>query len=168
MSIRFPHLICFSFAFPLTAAIPSHRTSFRRDSRHRLLCSAGWVLDNFISLFVLSLNLFSLGYQWKPQSFKIPAYFDYDFLCLKKKRKTYFILFFICLSICLHVWMCAVYSQFPQRPEGIVSFGIGVADGCETPFRCQELNVGPQQEQQVLLTIETSLPFLVGLLSRQS
>jgi hypothetical protein len=36
--------------------------------------------------------------------------------------------------------------------EGIGSPGIGVIDSCELPCGCWELNLGPLEEQPVLLT----------------
>lgn len=33
----------------------------------------------------------------------------------------------------------------------------GVTDGCESPYECQELNLGPLQEHQALQTTELSL-----------
>lgn len=52
-------------------------------------------------------------------------------------------------------------SQTPECPqeseEGVRSLGTGVTDDCEPPHWCWELNPGPLQEQQVLLTAESSL-----------
>jgi hypothetical protein len=41
--------------------------------------------------------------------------------------------------------------------EGIRSPEIGIADGCEQPQGCWELNLGPLEEQPVSLTAEQSL-----------
>ena len=41
--------------------------------------------------------------------------------------------------------------------EGVGSPGIGVTDSCELSCGCWELNLGPLEEQPVLLTIEPSL-----------
>jgi hypothetical protein len=38
--------------------------------------------------------------------------------------------------------------------EGVVSPGSGITDGAELPCGCWELNLGPLEEQSVLLTIE--------------
>ena len=54
--------------------------------------------------------------------------------------------------------MCNIYIQCLQRPEeGTGSSGAGVTNGCELPCGCRELNPGPLEEQQVLLTDEPSL-----------
>lgn len=48
----------------------------------------------------------------------------------------------------LHAWC-------PQRTEeGIASPETGVTDSCEPPRVYWELNLGPRQEQQALLTAE--------------
>ena len=41
--------------------------------------------------------------------------------------------------------------------EGVRSPGTGVTDSCELPCGCWELNLGPLQEQHVLLTTEPLL-----------
>ena len=41
--------------------------------------------------------------------------------------------------------------------EGVGSPGIGVTDNCELSHECWELNLGPLEEQPVLLTTEPSL-----------
>lgn len=46
----------------------------------------------------------------------------------------------------------------PRRPEeGFSSPGTGVTDGCKLPCRCWKWNLGPLQEQSMLLTAEPSL-----------
>ena len=50
----------------------------------------------------------------------------------------------------LYIW-CLCRSE-----EGIGFPGTGVADGCEPLCGCWESNLGPLEEQQVLLTTELS------------
>jgi hypothetical protein len=46
----------------------------------------------------------------------------------------------------------------PQKSEvGIGSSGTGIIDGYELLCGCWELNLGPLEEQQMLLTAETSI-----------
>jgi hypothetical protein len=57
-------------------------------------------------------------------------------------------IFILCtLVICLHVCLC----------EGVRSPETGIANSCELPYECWELNLGPLKEQPVLLTTEPSL-----------
>ena len=58
-----------------------------------------------------------------------------------------------CMSVS-HIRACPVPSE---ASEGHQIPGTGVIDGCETPCGCWELNLGPLQEQPVLLTAEPSL-----------
>jgi hypothetical protein len=45
-----------------------------------------------------------------------------------------------------------------RMPEEDTRFlGTGITDGSEPPCRCWELNLGPLEEQPLLLTIEPSL-----------
>jgi len=44
----------------------------------------------------------------------------------------------------------------PGIPIGPPRSGVIGIDGCELPHGCQELNLGPLQEQQMLLTMESS------------
>ena len=51
--------------------------------------------------------------------------------------------------------------MYVQRPEDCIRYpGTGVTDDCELPCGCQELNSGPVEEQQVLLTAEPQTSFL--------
>ena len=55
----------------------------------------------------------------------------------------------------LHACMC---TESPCSPEeGAESPGTGVKGGCELTCACWEPNLGPLQEQQMLLTTESSL-----------
>ena len=57
---------------------------------------------------------------------------------------------------CLHICLCLTRPE-----EGIKSIfncrGIVATDGCELPCGCWQLDLGPLQEQPVLLTTESSL-----------
>jgi hypothetical protein len=56
------------------------------------------------------------------------------------------------------VCLCSVCMQGLWRLiEGVGFHGIGVADSCELPCGCWELNLGPLEEQPVFLTSEPSL-----------
>ena len=58
----------------------------------------------------------------------------------------------------MYVCVPCVYMIPPRRPEKDIKYpGTGVTDNCEPPCGCWELNLGPLQEQQVLLTSEWSL-----------
>lgn len=51
-----------------------------------------------------------------------------------------------------------MHMQYPQRPEdGTGSFGAGIIYSCKQPYGCWEPNLGPLQEQEVLLTTELQL-----------
>jgi hypothetical protein len=55
--------------------------------------------------------------------------------------------------------MCITYIhvQSQQRPkEGLKYPETEVTDDCESPFRCQEPNLGPLKEQQVIFASEPS------------
>ena len=55
---------------------------------------------------------------------------------------------FLCaLILCLNVFLC----------EGARYPGTGVIDNCKLPCGYWELNLGPLEEQPVLLTVEPSL-----------
>ena len=59
---------------------------------------------------------------------------------------------------CFLTRMCPMCTWVVQRAEeGIRCPRTEVADGCELPCWCQELNPSPLQEQPVLLTTEPSL-----------
>jgi hypothetical protein len=51
------------------------------------------------------------------------------------------------LVFCLHVCLF----------EGVIFPGTGVIDSCEQPCGCWDLNLGPLEEQPVLLTAKSSL-----------
>jgi hypothetical protein len=48
------------------------------------------------------------------------------------------------MDICVLTYVCLY--------EGVISPETGVADGCELPCGCWELNPGPLEEQLVFLT----------------
>jgi hypothetical protein len=59
------------------------------------------------------------------------------------------------LPVCTYVYhLCSWFSQRPEK--GVRSPEIGVRDGCELICGCLELNLGPLEEEQELLTIEPS------------
>jgi hypothetical protein len=69
-------------------------------------------------------------------------------------------LYFMCMSVCLHVCLCIIWVQCPRSPEeGIMSFGTGVTTDCEPSRGCWESNLGPLEEQPGLLITEPSLQF---------
>lgn len=51
-----------------------------------------------------------------------------------------------------------MYAWCPQKPEE--GAGAGVADSCESPHGCWKWNLGSLEEQQVLLTDESSVQLL--------
>lgn len=56
---------------------------------------------------------------------------------------------FACMNVC---------AWYPQRPEeGARSPEMGITDTWDPPSECWELNLGPLQEQQMLLTAKSSL-----------
>ena len=59
-------------------------------------------------------------------------------------------MYFVCLCVC-ELFVCLV------PVEAIRSLGTGVTDSCEQPCGCWELNLGPLEEQEMLLTTEPSL-----------
>jgi hypothetical protein len=65
--------------------------------------------------------------------------------------------FYVCgfLPGCL----CTVCVPWcPKRPEeGVRSHGTGVRERCEPPWGCWESNLGPLEEQPVLLTTDLSV-----------
>jgi hypothetical protein len=62
------------------------------------------------------------------------------------------------LPECIHVFISCVCVWYLWRSEeSIGPPGTDVKDGCELSCECLELNTGPIQEQQVLLTAESSL-----------
>ena len=57
-----------------------------------------------------------------------------------------------------------MYARGPLRSEeGVRSPGTGVTYGCELLRRCWELNTGPQEEQPMLLTSESTLQQFLNL-----
>jgi hypothetical protein len=86
--------------------------------------------------------------------------------CKSKQATFYFVLFYVCsfiyLSIYffyLHVYLwitCTSGTQGCQK-KMIRSLGSGFTDGCEPLCGWCEWNLGPQEEQSVLLTAEPSL-----------
>ena len=56
------------------------------------------------------------------------------------------------------VYMHCVQAWCLKRPEEVIrSPGIVITEAWKLPGGCGDLNLGPLQEQQVLLTIEKSL-----------
>jgi hypothetical protein len=84
--------------------------------------------------------------------------------------KVHLFVFYVyqCLLACMYVnHVCAWYLQRPLESTG--SLGTGVMDDWELPCGHWELNLGPLQEQHLLLTSESSLqPYTVFLRSRVS
>ena len=58
------------------------------------------------------------------------------------------------------MYMCHVHVVPMEARDGgsVRSPGTGVIDGCEPPCGCWESNLGPLEEQQMLLTAEPSSP----------
>jgi hypothetical protein len=54
----------------------------------------------------------------------------------------------------LCIYTCPVPSEFRR---GVRTLGIGITDGCESLYECWELNLGPLEEQLVLLAAEPPL-----------
>ena len=66
----------------------------------------------------------------------------------------------VCMYVCMYVYICMYVCVWffwcPQSQKRVFEFSeTGDADGCEQSHRCQELNPGPLQEQQVLLIFIT-------------
>lgn len=58
----------------------------------------------------------------------------------------------------LRVCLCTTGMQYHQGPEEGVGFhDTRVTNGCEAPYELWGLNLGPLQEQLVLLSPESSL-----------
>lgn len=58
-----------------------------------------------------------------------------------------------------YMYVCAPHACLvPKKPEEAVKFPVaGVADTCELPCRCRELNPGSLEEQSAFLTHKPSL-----------
>ena len=70
--------------------------------------------------------------------------------------------YFMCMGICLSVYLCTVRVHCPKRSEeGVRSLGTGVTDGCELPCGCWESN--RSSGGTMLLTAEPSFQPLVYL-----
>lgn len=55
---------------------------------------------------------------------------------------------------CLHVCLCTICMQCPWTSEdGVRSPGTGFTGGCELSCGCWDPNLGPLQEQQVVLAL---------------
>lgn len=67
----------------------------------------------------------------------------------------YLYLFYFMSVLPLHmsVHLIHIWSE-----EKVASLGTGVMGGCESPCGCWELNLGPLQDEQVLLTTQPPLP----------
>jgi hypothetical protein len=59
------------------------------------------------------------------------------------------------------VFVCHPHAVSTEDGEAVDSPGTGVTHGLEPPCGCWELNLGPLQEQPVLLTTEPSLQPLI-------
>lgn len=46
-----------------------------------------------------------------------------------------YIFYFMCMGVCLHVFMCATCLQWPWSEDEAIRTP-GVSDGCEPPWRC--------------------------------
>jgi hypothetical protein len=71
---------------------------------------------------------------------------------------------FFCLRfIYYYIWVHCSYLQSHQKRASDL-----IADGCETPCGCWDLNSGPLEKQSVLLTVEPSLqPYTVVLIQKR-
>jgi hypothetical protein len=57
-----------------------------------------------------------------------------------------------------YMYMChCASSSCGGQSRASVPFGSGVTHDCESPCRCWEFNLGPLEEQSVLLTTRPSL-----------
>ena len=66
--------------------------------------------------------------------------------------------YFKCISVLpAQLSVHHVYAVLSELAKGVRSTETEVTDGCEQPHECWDPNLGPLQEQQVLLTIEPSL-----------
>lgn len=80
-------------------------------------------------------------------------------LCFKFLKNTSLYFIYICVfkCVCVHIIV-----QQTQRPaEGIGSPGIRIIEDCVLQGEGWELNWGPLQEKQMLLTTESSLQTLI-------
>ena len=60
------------------------------------------------------------------------------------------------MLFCLYVCLCTTcMSEAKEASKFIRSLGTRITDGCELPYGCWELNLGPLEEQPVLLTTVT-------------
>ena len=66
----------------------------------------------------------------------------------------------MCLPPCMYVHRMHAWCLW-KKEEAIKATRTGDTDGCEPPCGCWEMNLGPLQEPQVLLTAE---PFLQPLI----
>jgi len=108
--------------------------------RPKWTSSASWMLSIFVG-FVFLLYVFM-------------HFFSYVYECFY-------------LYVCMHVHpVCAWCLR--RSEEGIRSPGTGDKEGCEPPCGFWELNLGPLQEQQVLLTTEPSLQPPIFVLLRET
>jgi hypothetical protein len=96
---------------------------------------------------MVRFNLFSLKREFiEKKNYNIHILKFCHQKCLSSfKKKDLFIC--MCPDVCLHVHLF----------EGARSPGTEVTDSCELPCGCWELNLGPLEEQPVLLTMEPSL-----------
>lgn len=81
-------------------------------------------------------------------------------------------LFILIKKVWIYVYECLVCMDVPVTYACLVPLGVrrqywspgaGIRDGCKLPHRCWELlTPGPLQEQQALLTSESSLQSLTS------
>ncbi|EDL00481.1 mCG113792, isoform CRA_a, partial [Mus musculus] len=128
--------------------------------RSALTCNPHWPrtcghlasASNWLDLELRSLQLFLL-LVWKSPARALcdtdkPALF-----CVTVYEVSGFLLLCSCFKI---LSVCITRGSLETR-RGLRVAGIAEIDGCELPCRCWELNLGPLEEQQVLLTTEPSL-----------
>lgn len=64
-------------------------------------------------------------------------------------------MYILVLLTCLYLYHLSAWYPW-KLGEGVGPSGTGVTDGYEPPCGCWELNLGPLEEQPVLVTIELS------------
>ena len=71
--------------------------------------------------------------------------------------------------LCLHAYKGTTFIHCSWRPEeGVGSPETGVTGGCEPLCGCWELNPGPLQEQQGLLSTEPLLQLPISVFKNHS
>jgi hypothetical protein len=65
---------------------------------------------------------------------------------------------YVCMYVCMYVSTPLLSSDTPEEVQTHQKGASDhIADGCEPPCGCWNLNSGPLEEQLVLLTTESSL-----------